>query len=135
MRGDGCWPAWTSPVLAPPRSRSRARRPEEPSGFLGKAPEISNLPARNRNFSGRAELLEQLHTSLEAGSAAAVVPTGALHGLGGVGKTELALEYAHRFASDYDVAWWVPAELPTSATAVLAALAGLLPRVAAGRCW
>jgi hypothetical protein len=43
-----------------------------------------------------------------------------------VGKTELALEYAHRFASDYDVAWWVPAELPTSATAVLAALAGRL---------
>jgi hypothetical protein len=43
-----------------------------------------------------------------------------------VGKTELALEFAHRFASDYDVAWWIPAELPTSATAALAALAGRL---------
>jgi tetratricopeptide (TPR) repeat protein len=40
-----------------------------------------------------------------------------------VGKTELALEFAHRFASDYDIAWWVPAELPTSATAALATLA------------
>jgi hypothetical protein len=94
--------------------------------FPGQGPAISNLPARNRNFSGRDELLERLRASLEAEAAAAVVPTGAVHGLGGVGKTELALEFAHRFASDYDIAWWIPAELPTSATAALAALAGRL---------
>jgi tetratricopeptide (TPR) repeat protein len=91
--------------------------------FPGQGPDISNLPARNRNFSGRGELLERLHASLLAESAAAVVPTGAVHGLGGVGKTELALEFAHRFASDYDICWWIPAELPTSATAALATLA------------
>jgi hypothetical protein len=94
--------------------------------FPGQGPEISNLPARNRNFSGRGALLEELHASLLAESVAAVVPRGAVHGLGGVGKTELALEFAHRFASDYDIAWWVPAELPTSATAALAALASRL---------
>jgi TIR domain/Transposase IS116/IS110/IS902 family len=94
--------------------------------FPGQEPAVSNLPARNPNFSGRSELLEQLHASLRAGSAAAVVPRGALHGLGEVGKTELALEYAHRFASDYDVAWWIPTEQPTSAIAALAALAGRL---------
>jgi hypothetical protein len=94
--------------------------------FPGQGPAISNIPARNRNFSGRGELLEQLHANLQAEATAAVVPTGAIHGLGGVGKTELALEYAHRFASDYDVAWWVPAEQPASATAALAALAGRL---------
>jgi hypothetical protein len=100
-----------------------AGRPEGGMRFPGRGPAISNLPARNRNFSGRDELLEQLHASLQAEAAAAVVPTGAVHGLGGVGKTELALEFAHRFASDYDIAWWIAAELPTSATADLAALA------------
>jgi TIR domain/NB-ARC domain len=91
--------------------------------FPGLGPAVSNLPARNPNFSGRGELLERLHASLQAGSAAAVVPRGAVHGLGGVGKTELALEYAHRYRSDYDVMWWIAAELPTSVTADLAALA------------
>jgi tetratricopeptide (TPR) repeat protein len=91
--------------------------------FPGQGPAVSNLPARNRNFSGRYELLEQLHASLQAESAAAVVPTGTVHGLGGVGKTELALEFAHRYQADYDIVWWITAEQPTTITADLAALA------------
>jgi hypothetical protein len=50
----------------------------ERSGSPGQGPAVSNLPARNRNFSGRDELLEQLHASLQAESAAAVVPTDAV---------------------------------------------------------
>ena len=85
---------------------------------------VSNLPARNRNFSGRGHLLDQIHDDLRTVSAAAaVVPTEAVHGLGGIGKTDLAAEYAHRFGSDYDIAWWVPAEEPTAAAAALAGLA------------
>jgi NB-ARC domain len=90
--------------------------------FPGQGPAISNLPARNPNFSGRDEMLGDLHASLQAGSAAAVVPTGAVHGLGGVGKTQLALEFAHRYRADYDIVWWITAEQPTI-TADLAALA------------
>jgi hypothetical protein len=109
------------PTSAPfPGAARRAER------FPGQGPEISNLPARNPNFSGRDKLLEELHANLQVGSAAALVPRGALHGLGGVGKTELALEFAHRFASDYDIAWWIPAEQSTSVTAALATLAGRL---------
>ncbi|MGH3800528.1 MAG: FxSxx-COOH system tetratricopeptide repeat protein [Pseudonocardiaceae bacterium] len=91
--------------------------------FPGLGPQVSNLPARNPYFSGRGDLLESVHGSLQAGSAAAVVAAGAVHGLGGVGKTQLAQEYAHRFASDYDVIWWVNAEQPTAAAAALAGLA------------
>jgi tetratricopeptide (TPR) repeat protein len=100
--------------------------PERATRFPGRGPDVSNLPPRNRNFSGRGDLLEELHASLQAESAAAVLPTGAVHGLGGVGKTELALEFAHRFASDYDIAWWIHAAQPTSATAALAILAARL---------
>ena len=91
--------------------------------FPGAGPAVSNLPPRNRNFSGRDGLMERIHGDLQTASAAAVVPTEAVHGLGGIGKTELATEYAHRFGSDYDITWWIPAEQPTAASAALAALA------------
>jgi tetratricopeptide (TPR) repeat protein len=74
-------------------------------------PVVANLPPRNPNFTGRAELLDQLHQRLHPGQPAAVVQAQAqtLHGLGGVGKTQLALEYAHRHQADYDLIWWVAA--------------------------
>ena len=107
----------------PGAAAGQAAPPPERTRFPGRGPEVSNLPGRNPRFSGRADVLERLHRELRAGAAAAVVPTEALHGLGGVGKTQLALEYAHRFASDYDVIWWIAAEQPTSASAALAGLA------------
>jgi tetratricopeptide (TPR) repeat protein len=46
-----------------------------------------------------------------------------LHGLGGVGKTQLAAEYAHRHASHYRIRWWIPAEQPAAIPGHLATLA------------
>jgi hypothetical protein len=91
--------------------------------FPGHAIEITNLPARNPDFSGRSTLLRELHETLMAGGASAVVQAATVHGLGGVGKTQLALEYAHRHATDYDVIWWVPAEQPLAIPGLLAGLA------------
>ena len=56
----------------------------------------------------------------------AVVPAQALYGLSGVGKTQLALEYAHRYQADYELIWWIVAEVPGAIPAGLAALASRL---------
>jgi hypothetical protein len=91
--------------------------------FPAHGPAITNLPARNPHFTGRSRLLEQLRARLRVEPGVVVTQTGAIHGLGGVGKTELALEFAHRYQADYDLVWWISAEQPTSVTATLAALA------------
>jgi tetratricopeptide (TPR) repeat protein len=91
--------------------------------FPAHGPAITNLPARNPHFTGRSDTLEALRARLRAEPGVVVTQTGAIHGLGGVGKTELALEFAHRYQADYDLVWWISAEQPTSVTADLAALA------------
>ena len=50
---------------------------------------------RNQNCTGREEELKELRASLNAGETAALVQPRAISGLGGVGKTQLAVEYAY----------------------------------------
>ncbi|MBL7498462.1 tetratricopeptide repeat protein, partial [Frankia sp. CN7] len=84
---------------------------------------VWSLPwERNRHFTGREPELSELRSRLVGDGVTATVPR-ALHGLGGVGKTQLAVQYAYRHASDYDLVWWIPAEDPALALAALAALA------------
>jgi hypothetical protein len=62
--------------------------------FPGAMPSIWNVPhLRNPNFTGREDELAELRASLLAGETAALVQAQAIHGLGGVGKTQLAVEY------------------------------------------
>jgi hypothetical protein len=88
----------------------------------GRYPEVwGQVPQRNKNFTGRDTLLQELGAGLVS-SVTAVLPH-ALHGLGGVGKTQVAIEYAHRNRSSYDVVWWIPADQPELVQSSLAALA------------
>lgn len=65
---------------------------------------------RNPFFTGREAILEALHIQLETDRAATLTQSSALHGLGGVGKTQIALEYAYRHALEYRAIFWIGAE-------------------------
>jgi TIR domain/NB-ARC domain len=122
---DGMRPGTAEPTVAPAfpgRPRPGAGQGRGP----GRHPEVSNLPARNAAFAGREDLLDQLRDRLRRQEAAVVVPAQALYGLGGVGKTQLALEYAHRYQADYDLVWWIVAEAPGAVPAGLAELGARL---------
>jgi hypothetical protein len=96
--------------IEPPRREAADRKP------------IFHVPHDPvRHYVGRDELLEELRKELSSGRRAAL--TQAITGLGGIGKTQLAVQYAHRFFADYDVVWWLNAESEMILRAELAALA------------
>ncbi|MFD3697489.1 FxSxx-COOH system tetratricopeptide repeat protein [Streptomyces sp. NPDC058646] len=77
--------------------------------FPNDPPEIwGRVPRRNPRFTGRNDVITTLRTALTEAPPGACVVT--LLGMSGVGKTQVATEYAYRFASEYDLVWWVPAE-------------------------
>jgi DNA-binding SARP family transcriptional activator len=111
-----------SPLVSDVRTVvAEGKKPVEPIRSL---PIIWNLPARNPHFTGRAGMLDEVHDRLRGGEQALIVQ--ALYGLGGVGKTQLALEYAHRFAGEYSIIWWIDAEQPVLLPEQFARLARML---------
>jgi nucleoside phosphorylase/tetratricopeptide (TPR) repeat protein len=80
------------------------------TGQARAVPGVWNLPLRNPNFTGRGDELDRIRTGLRAH---ATMTVQALRGMGGVGKTQTVLEYAHRYATDYTLVWWVNAEQAT----------------------
>ncbi|HJQ22878.1 MAG TPA: FxSxx-COOH system tetratricopeptide repeat protein [Blastocatellia bacterium] len=85
---------------------------------------IHNLPfERNRYFTGREEALQALHDALNGKGAAALT---AISGMGGIGKSQTALEYAYRYAEDYRAIFWVKADSHSALTSSFIELATLL---------
>jgi Tetratricopeptide repeat/NB-ARC domain len=126
----GWWPArWLLSgvtATAVPTLIAAERQEDAP----GLQPRVwGDLPARNPGFTGREELLAAVRKALVSGGRAAVQ---ALHGWGGVGKTQLAAEYAHRFRADYDVGWWIRAERAGLIGEQIAALGAALGCAAPG---
>jgi tetratricopeptide (TPR) repeat protein len=101
-------------------------KPTFPGSALGAAsPAIFHVPhGRNPNFSGRQDYLTALAKALAGDKTAAL--TQAIAGLGGVGKTQLALEYCYRHVGDYSLIWWVRCEEPATLASDFAGLAAPL---------
>lgn len=88
--------------------------------YPGEAPQVFRAPRRNARFTGRAELLRRLRLELRAAGRDGTAV--ALRGGGGIGKTQLAVEYAHRYRGAYDIIWWIDADQPRSVAARFAEL-------------
>ncbi len=78
--------------------------------FPGSWPLIWNVPnRRNLFFTGREQLLQTVHEQLCGTNAAALTQILAIHGLGGIGKTQTAIEYYYRYRHEYQSVFWVRA--------------------------
>ncbi|MFF5077778.1 FxSxx-COOH system tetratricopeptide repeat protein [Actinoplanes sp. NPDC000266] len=78
---------------------------------------VFHAPVRNPRFTGRDAVLAEVRDRLRAGQSPLV-----LQGMGGVGKTQIAMEFAHRFRADYDLVWWVDADPAVFVDTILADL-------------
>src|SRR5690349_7198142 len=90
----------------------------------GRVPIRGGLPPRSPRFVGREGLLTEVRGLL--GNGPVVLLPAAEHQLGGTGRTQLAVEYAHRYADTYDLVWWIPAEQVAGMRAALVGLATAL---------
>lgn len=76
---------------------------------------VFNVPyLQNLHFRGRPDLLTKLESKLSHDHNVAILSPYAIHGLGGVGKTQIAVEYAYRHRNDYRIIWWLRAEFAYS---------------------
>lgn len=82
----------------------------QPSVYTQAQP-LWNVPyKRNPFFTGREHVLERLTTMLNTGKTTAMAQPLAISGLGGIGKTQLAIEYAYRYREQYQYVLWARAD-------------------------
>jgi hypothetical protein len=95
-----------------------------PQSFRTQRQEIFSLPfPRNKFFTGREDILTKLHQNFNAGER-----VQALNGLGGIGKTQTAAEYAYRYQQDYKAVLWAGASTRETLVTDYVAIAELLNR-------
>ncbi len=95
---------------------------DEPASADGKPARLFNLPfARNKFFTGRDDILTNIHDSFSNGER-----VQALNGLGGIGKTQTAAEFAYRYQHSYRTVLWAKAHTRESLVTDFVAIAALL---------
>ncbi len=107
---------------------------EAPAGQQGQG--VVYLPYRAEElFVGRTDELARLDAVFTGGAGAVVVrqAVGAVHGLGGIGKSTLAAHWAHTHLHEHRVTWWITADTPTALHEGLAGLAAALEPERAGQ--
>jgi tetratricopeptide (TPR) repeat protein len=95
--------------------------------FPGEGPRWFNAPVRNARFTGRVEDLARVRAALTNTQKGLPVT---LQGMAGVGKTQLALEYVHRFGAAYDLVWWIAADPPDFIDSALSDIGQTVKRLA-----
>ncbi|MFF3062057.1 tetratricopeptide repeat protein [Streptomyces sp. NPDC057909] len=102
-------------IQFPAEVLNAARDVEAPPGTSNLAPDGLCL--------GREDELAWLRRALTGSRGTAITQAPTVHGLGGIGKSTLALHYAHRYRSDYVLIWWITADSPARIEQSLAGLA------------
>jgi tetratricopeptide (TPR) repeat protein len=105
----------------PPKQRQAAKSPATKAAQVPAVSKPWNVPhLRNDAFTGREQILTDLRADLLKKS------KQALFGLGGVGKTQIAVEYAYRHRDEYSAVFWSFAGTEQSVRGGYAAIAALL---------
>jgi tetratricopeptide (TPR) repeat protein len=114
-------------IAAGIRQAIKERSPDPITGSALGASPLWNIPfPRNLFFTGQDNLFADLERVLQMDQSAALSQPQAMSGLGGVGKTQLAVEYAYRHAQDYEAVLWIPAANQETLLSGFASLADLL---------
>jgi tetratricopeptide (TPR) repeat protein len=126
------WVAWPcSVLLAVPilwvdlRSRrqgSAKSENHESSAVPVSSAQVWNIPAHGRYFMNRSQEFAAIGDLTMRGGGRVLL----LHGMGGVGKTQMAAAYAVRHRADFDVGWWVNSSTRVTVISSLATLASRL---------